>query len=189
MKKLIKSSAPNAVLEACDVLNKGGIIAYPTDTLYGLGCDSKNEKSIKKLNKIKNRSGPISVIAPNRNTAIDWMFIKKNDRETIKNKLKNGNTVIAPIKNNICSSLIVGNNNTLGIRIPEHLFCKKLSNLFPNPITSTSVNRTGEKPLTKTDDILKEFTDDIDLVIDDGIIKGRGSNIFLFKNGFWKKLR
>ena len=71
MKKLIKSSAPNAILEACDVLNKGGIIAYPTDTLYGLGCDSKNEKSIKKLNKIKNRSGPISVIAPNRSTAFN----------------------------------------------------------------------------------------------------------------------
>ena len=75
MKKLIKSSAPNAVLEACNVLNKGGIIAYPTDTLYGLGCDSKNEKSIKKLNKIKNRSGPISVIAPSRSTAIDWMLV------------------------------------------------------------------------------------------------------------------
>ena len=44
MKKLIKCSDPNAVLEACNVLNKGGIIAYPTDTLYGLGCDSKNEQ-------------------------------------------------------------------------------------------------------------------------------------------------
>ena len=189
MKKLIKYNAPNAVSEAYNVLNKGGLIAYPTDTLYGIGSDSKNENSIKKLNKIKKRSGPISVIAPDQKTAINWMLINENEKKGIENKLKNGNTVIAPVKNNICSSLIVGNNNTLGIRIPEHLFCKKLSNLFPNPITSTSVNRTGEKPLTKTDDILKEFTDDIDLVIDDGIIKGRGSNIFLFKNGFWKKLR
>ena len=189
MEKLIKLDEPNAVLEACNVLKKGGIIAYPTDTLYGLGCDSKNETSIKKLNKIKNRSGPISVIAPNRDTAIDWMFIKKNDRATIKNKLKNGNTVIAPIKNNICSNLIVGKENTVGIRVPNHLFCKALSNLFPNPITSTSVNRTGEKPLAKPDDISNEFKQDIDLIIDDGIIKGVGSKIFLFKNGFWKQLR
>ncbi len=189
MRKLIKSSAPNAVLEACNTLSKGGIVAYPTDTLYGLGCDSKNENSIKKLNKIKNRSGPISVIAPNRNTAIDWMFIKKKDRKTIKNKLKNGNTVIAPIKNNICSNLIVGNKNTVGVRIPDHFFCKELSKLFPNPITSTSVNRTGEKPLTKPDDILNKFKKDIDLVIDDGIINGVGSKIFFFENGFWKQLR
>ena len=189
MKKLIKSSAPNAVLEACNVLNKGGIIAYPTDTLYGLGCDSKNEKSIKKLNKIKNRSGPISVIAPNKSTAIDWMFVKKNHKATIKNKLKNGNTVIAPIKNNICSNLIAGNENTVGVRVPNHLFCKELSKLFQNPITSTSVNRTGKKPHTKPDDILNEFKDDIDLIIDDGIINGAGSKIFLFENGSWEQLR
>ena len=189
MIKLIKNNTPNAVLEACKVLSKGGIIAYPTDTLYGLGCDSKNERAITKLNKIKNRSGPISVIAPNRGTAINWISIKKNEKKTIKNKLKKGNTVIAQVKNNICSNLIVGNENTLGIRIPEHLFCKKLSELFPNPITSTSVNRTGEKPLTKPDDILNEFKKDIDLVIDDGIINGTGSKIFLFKNGFWKQLR
>ena len=189
MEKLIKLDEPNAVLEACNVLKKGGIIAYPTDTLYGLGCDSKNEKAIKKLNKIKNREGPISVIAPNRKTAINWMFIKENEKKTIKNKLKNGNTVITQVKNNICSNLIVGNKNTLGIRIPEHMFCKKLSRLFPNPITSTSVNRTGEKPLTKPNDILNEFKKDIDLVIDDGIIEGDGSKIFLFTNGFWKQLR
>ena len=87
MKKLIKSSAPNAVLEACNVLNKENN-CYPTDTLYGLGCDSKNEKSIKKLNKIKNRSGPISVIAPNRSTAIDWMFVKKIIKQQLKQTKK-----------------------------------------------------------------------------------------------------
>jgi len=189
LKKLIKLDEPNAVLEACNVLKKGGIIAYPTDTLYGLGCDSKNETSIKKLNKIKNRSGPISVIAPNKNIAINWMAIKKNQKKIIENKLKNGNTIIAPVKNNICSNLIVGNGNTLGIRIPEHLFCKELSKLFPNPITSTSVNRTGQEPLTKPDDILNEFKNDIDLIIDDGIINGVGSKIFLFENGIWKQLR
>ena len=108
---------------------------------------------------------------------------------SIKNKLKNGNTVIAPIKNNICSYLIAGNKNTVGIRVPDHLFCKKLSKLFPHPITSTSVNRTGEKPLTKPDDISNEFISDIDLIIDDGIINGVGSKIFLFKNGSWEQLR
>ena len=53
MVKIIKYNSPDAVLQACDVLCKGGIIVYPTDTVYGLGCDSKNETAIKKLNKNK----------------------------------------------------------------------------------------------------------------------------------------
>ena len=161
---------------------------YPTDTLYGLGCDSKNEKSIKKLNKIKNRSGPISVIAPNRRTAIDWMFVKKNHKATIKNKLKNGNTVIAPIKNNICSNLIAGNKNTVGIRVPDHLFVRIIK-VIPKSNYQHKRKSNREKPLTKPDDISNEFINDIDLIIDDGIINGVGSKIFLFENGSWKQLR
>ena len=88
MGRIIKYNSPSAVLQACDVLCKGGIIVYPTDTVYGLGCDSKNETAIKRLNKIKNRSGPISVIAPDKNIALDWMSIKKNQIKNIKNKLK-----------------------------------------------------------------------------------------------------
>ena len=52
MGKLIKIDSPNAALQACDIMHKGGIIAYPTDTIYGVGCDSKNETAIKKLNKL-----------------------------------------------------------------------------------------------------------------------------------------
>ena len=52
MGKLIKISLPNATLQACNVIHKGGIIAYPTDTVYGFGCDSKNETAIIKLNKL-----------------------------------------------------------------------------------------------------------------------------------------
>ena len=56
---------------------------YPTDTLlYGLGCDSKNEASIRKINKLKGRSGPISVIAPNKKTAIGWMCLKEIKKKT-----------------------------------------------------------------------------------------------------------
>lgn len=189
MGKLIKINSPNAALQACEVLYKGGIIAYPTDTIYGFGCDSKNEASIKKLNKLKNRSGPISVMAPDRKTAIGWMSIRVNHKSKIKSKLINGNTVIATVKKNICSNLIMGEGGTLGIRIPEHDFCRELSSLFPNPITSTSANINGKSPLIKVEDILDEFGNSIDLIIDGGIIKGFGSKIFLLDDDVWKRLR
>ena len=189
MRRLIKINSPNATLKACDVMHGGGIIAYPTDTIYGFGCDSKNDTAIKKLNKLKNRSGPISVIAPNRKTAIHWMNIKINQKNKIKNKLINGNTVIATAKKNICSNLIMGSGNTLGVRIPKNNFCKELSSLFPNPITSTSANISGKNPCIRAEDILKEFQDSIDLIIDGGIINGSGSKIFLLDNDVWKQLR
>ena len=106
-----------------------------------------------------------------------------------KNNMDNGNTVIAPAKKNICSNLIMGEGKTLGIRIPEHNFCKELSSLFPNPITSTSVNRSGQSPHSTSADILSDFKDEIDLIVDDGIINGSGSKIFLLKNNVWEQLR
>ena len=189
MKKLIKYDSYSAITIANDVLTKGGIIAYPTDTLYGLGCNAKNVSAIKNLNKIKNRSGPMSVIAPDKKTAISWMELKNNEKNIVKNKLNNGNTVIVPVKKHICSSLITGDNNSLGIRIPENSFCQKLTNLFPGPITSTSVNKTGEKPLTNAKDIFTEFSKQIDLIIDSGVINGTGSKILLYNRGSWKRLR
>ena len=189
MEKLIKVHSPNATLKACDVMHRGGIIAYPTDTIYGFGCDSKNETAIKKLNKLKNRSGPISVIAPDRKTAIDWMNVKINQKSKIKSKLINGNTVITTAKKNICSNLIMGSGNTLGIRIPKHNFCNELSSLFPNPITSTSANISGKNPHIKAQDISNEFHDSIDLIIDGGIVNGSGSKIFLLNKDVWKQLR
>ena len=189
MGKLVKINSPDAALQACDVMYKGGIIAYPTDTIYGFGCDSKNETAIKKINKLKNRSGPISVIAPDRKTAINWMSVKRNQKDEVRKKLVNGNTVIVTAKPKVCSNLIMGSGSTLGIRIPKHDFCKELSILFPNPITSTSANINGEDPHTSAKDISKEFEDRIDLIIDGGFISGSGSKIFLLNNDVWKQLR
>ena len=189
MGKLIRINSPDAAIQACDIMHRGGIVAYPTDTIYGFGCDSKNETAIRKLNKLKNRSGPISVLAPDRKTAIDWMNIKRNQESKIKSMLIDGNTVIVTAKKNTCSNLIMGNGRTLGIRIPKHDFCNKLSSLFPNPITSTSANINGKDPHIRAEDISDEFADSVDLIIDGGTISGEGSKIFLLNNDVWKQLR
>ena len=83
----------------------------------------------------------------------------------------------------------MGNASTLGIRIPKHDFCRELSSLFPNPITSTSANINGENPHTRAKDILNDFKNSIDLIIDGGFINGSGSKIFLLDNDVWKQLR
>ena len=83
----------------------------------------------------------------------------------------------------------MGNGSTLGVRIPKHDFCRELSSLFPNPITSTSANVNGNRPHIRAEDILNEFDNGIDLIIDGGMINGSGSKIFLLDNDIWKQLR
>ena len=189
MNKLINCNDDKAIYETCKVLKQGGIIIYPTDTIYGFGCDANNEFAIKKINKIKNRQGPMSVIAPKIKTAKSWIKIKGNQASSINTKIKNGNTIIVPVKNGICSSMIMGDNQTLGIRIPEHDFCKKLAEQYPNIITTTSVNQTGENPLTNINEIFKKFSNRVELIVDDGNIDGEASKIFLFQNNIWNRLR
>ena len=185
----IKSNNNIAVKKAIDVLNEGGVIIYPTDTIYGFGCNAKNNIAIKNLNKIKRRARPMSILAPNVRTASDWMDISSKHKKFARNILRKSNTVIVPSKKNICSELIKGKNNSIGIRIPNHPFCKNLALVCSFPITTTSVNRTGEKPMTDPESIASEFHSEVNLIIEDKIIDGSASKIYLFQDGIWISMR
>ena len=74
-------SNPKSIHFACDVLKNGGIIVYPTDTIYGFGCDAKNDKAILNLNQIKRRSGPMSVLIDNIKNSKNWMEISTQLRK------------------------------------------------------------------------------------------------------------
>ena len=180
--KIIYWENETAVELACSVLKNGGVIVYPTDTLYGFGCDAKNESAIEKINAIKSRKAPMSVLAPNREIAAKWMNISQNDKNIVLEKLGGSTTIIVPVKVGITSPSIIGDKQTLGVRIPDHKFCQKLSEAYPNPITTTSVNRTRQEPLTNPEKILSEFSREIDLIIEDGIIEGSGSTIYNFQD-------
>ena len=180
--KIIYWENETVVELACSVLKNGGVIAYPTDTLYGFGCDAKNESAIEKINAIKGRKAPMSVLAPNREIAAKWMNISQDDKNIVLEKLGGFTTIIVPVNDGITSPSITGDKQTLGVRIPDHKFCQKLSEAYPNPITTTSVNRTRQEPLTNPENILSEFSREIDLIIEDGIIEGSGSTIYNFQD-------
>ena len=175
--------------KACSALEMGGVIAYPTDTIYGLGCDALNDQAIRKLNSIKQREGPLSVLCSDIETGLSWMDLPDYEKTNAKEKLGRATTIIVPIKDNIVSRLVMGKGNSLGIRIPDHNFCINLANKYSNPITTTSVNRSGYNPLSNPDKIQIEFSDEIELCIHDGIIEGKGSAIYKFNNGNWEVLR
>ena len=185
----IKSNNDLAVDKAIRVLKIGGIIIYPTDTLYGFGCDANNNDAIKKINSIKSRKGPMSVLAPNIRMALRWMKIGKQEKLLVKEKLGGATTVIAPVKDDIVSGLIIGQDQTLGIRVPDHHFCNKLASKYLKPVITTSVNRSGEGPATIPDKIASQFSNEVELLVDDGIINQGGSTIYLLRDKNWKILR
>ena len=185
----IKSNNDLAVDKAIRVLKIGGIIIYPTDTLYGFGCDANNNDAIKKINSIKSRKGPMSVLAPNVRMALEWMKIGKQEKLLVKEKLGGATTVIVPVKDDIVSGLIIGQDQTLGIRVPDHHFCNKLASKYLKPVITTSVNRSGEDPATIPDKIESQFSNEVELLVDDGIINQGGSTIYLLRDKNWKILR
>ena len=107
----------------------------------------------------------------------------------VKEKLGGATTVIAPVKADIVSGLIIGQDQTLGIRVPDHHFCNKLASKYLKPVITTSVNRSGDDPATIPDKIESQFSNEVELLVDDGIINQGGSTIYLLRDKNWKILR
>lgn len=123
------------------VLKSGGVILYPTDTIWGLGCDACNTEAVKKIFKIKGRSESKSMIIllPDEKELKHYTSI---DKALDKLELKKPVTIIYPGAKNIATNLIAA-DGTIGIRIPNDNFCQALLHAFGKPIVSTSANISG----------------------------------------------
>ena len=179
----VNSNSKKSILNAAEVILNGGIIVYPTDTLYGFGVDANNISAINKLNKLKRRKGPISVVMQDIDTIISCAKIDNVEVEIIRKNLTGYTTIILPVKRGTVYKSIMGEGETLGIRLPDHSFATNLCKLIGGPITTTSVNRSGEIPLNDPNEIFKVFNGEFDLLIDDGKINHtKGSTIYKLEN-------
>ena len=179
----VNSNSKKSILNAAEVILNGGIIFYPTDTLYCFGVDAINISAINKLNKLKGREGPISVVMQDINTIISCAKIDDIEAEIIRKNLIGYTTIILPVKSGTVYKSLMGEGETLGIRLPDHSFATNLCKLIDGPITTTSVNRSGEIPLNDPNEIFKVFNGEFDLLIDDGKINHtKGSTIYKLEN-------
>ena len=161
-----------AVLVAVDFLRAGKTIVYPTDTVYGIGCDALNEKAVLKVARIKKikDSKPVSVLVRDLEEIKKYSFLGSTNKRILEKLLPGKFTFILPGAKNIPSSVTGGGNN-LGVRIPEHPVTQKLADGFENPIVTTSANVTGEEPLADAFKIVDRFRDEKyqpDLILDFG---------------------
>lgn len=179
MAKICKSASEDCLEQAVAVIRRGGILVYPTDTLYGFGVDARNNSALKQLSKLKGRRGPWTISVSDIETIKMVVEIPPDRIDFILSHLPGKVTFILKAKTSNLSPQILSKNKTIGIRIPDHPFPMKLAGRLQFPITSTSVNRTGENPLNDPKKIAKMFGDEIDLIVDDGILPpSKGSRIY-----------
>ncbi len=177
--EIIKIQAPkiqeHKLKQIAEVLNKGGVIVYPTDTVYSFGCLMNQPKAIDRIIKIKNiKSGKQFLSCVFRDLSQVSLFVRPISKEVFKvlKKYLPGPFTFILQANNIVNKSMQGKRSEIGIRIPEHYFTQQLLELLDSPLISSSVKLEDEELgyLYEMGDIVKTYQHVVDIIIDDGNI-------------------
>jgi len=143
------------IKEAVEVLARGGSVIYPTDTIYGIGVDATNEQAVKRLLELKHRDQAkgLSVMVGNFAAIKQLTKLGPGTENLLKHKLPGPYTFILPIMQNsaVASKCII--NGKVAVRIPNHPVALELARAYGKPITATSANISGEKPLNSLESL------------------------------------
>jgi len=144
----------NQIEKAVEVLKRGGVIAYPTDTIYGLGADIFNQIAVKKVFALKGRNfnKPLSIAVADFEMIEEIAELSQNQKVLLKQLLPGPITVLLKKKKEV-SNLITANSELIGIRFPSNQQAIEIVKMAKFPITATSANLTGQKEVFKAQDI------------------------------------
>ncbi|HTM97438.1 MAG TPA: L-threonylcarbamoyladenylate synthase [Pedobacter sp.] len=153
--------------KALNVLKSGGVILYPTDTVWGLGCDATNEEAVAKINAIKGRAADKSfiVLLNSDNQLQSYVTEIPDVAYELIEYAENPLTIIFSGAKNLAKNAINA-DGSIGIRIVKHNFCEQLIQRLRKPITSTSANISGQPTPQFFDDITQDIIDSVDYVVD-----------------------
>lgn len=180
------------IKEICDFLKKGGIIAYPTETCYGLGADAFNEGAVERIISLKRREAgkPIAVISGNRETAINAFKIKSGViLKLVENFWPGPLTIVAESSINFAKG-IMSKDGMVGIRVSENSFARAIADEIGGFLTATSANFSLEKECRSAEEVIEAFKDKIEIVIDGGKSQSKGlSTVIEIRKDGYKILR
>jgi L-threonylcarbamoyladenylate synthase len=144
----------NQIEKAVEILKIGGIIAYPTETIYGIGANIFNEQAIRRVFEVKLRpfNKPLSIAISSFGMLEKLAYLSKEQRKIV-NKLLPGPITVILLKKEIVSDLLTAGREFVGIRFPEDKIALEIINKAKFPITSTSANLSGEKEVIKAEEI------------------------------------
>ncbi len=163
---------PRLINQVVECLKDGGVIIYPTDTIYGLGCDIKHAKAIEKICQIKNmdpQKAQLSFICSDLSHLSEYSkSIDTPLYRMLKNYLPGPYTFILPASKQV-PKILQSKKSTIGLRVPDNNICQQILNMLGNPILSTSLPGEMVEDYTDPEIIYDRFENLVDFVIDGGI--------------------
>jgi tRNA threonylcarbamoyl adenosine modification protein (Sua5/YciO/YrdC/YwlC family) len=153
------------------VLEQGGVIAYPTDTTYGVGCDILSSKAIERIYRLKGKSrkDTLSFVCADLSHLADYAVVSNAGFRLMKTLLPGPYTFVLKATK-LPPRMLQTKQKTVGIRVPDHPIPLALVRMLGRPIVNTTANRSGGTPFTHAEDIDKVLGHGIDLIIDGGPI-------------------
>ena len=165
----------DAVFARCrDVVRARGVIAYPTDTFYGLGADPRDPEAVRRLFAIKGREAgqPILLLLHDRSEVAAWASAVTPSAERLMDRFWPGPlTLVFPAAPHVLPEL-TGGGGTIGLRVPGNELTRELLRHLGRALTGTSANRSGGRDPRTVEEVMREVGDRVDLVLDGGATMG-----------------
>jgi len=168
---------------AASLLREGKIIAYPTETSYGIGANALDEKAVKRVHEVKGQGfgKPISVIVPSLDAAKKIGKIGKDAEKLVNEFMPGPLTLVVDKKENVPDALSEGG---IAFRISSNPVANGIARIFKGAITATSANLTGEEPIFSGEEAAEKLGGKVDLIVDCGSLeKKEASTIFDMRTG------
>ncbi|UCE52106.1 MAG: threonylcarbamoyl-AMP synthase [Desulfobacterales bacterium] len=178
------------ITRVVDVLKRGGVVVYPTDTNYGIGCDIMNQKAIERIYQLKqrNKSKPFSFICSGLKNISYYAKVSNYAYKTMKRLLPGPYTFILE-GSKLVPKIMLTKRKTAGIRVPDNKICLALVEELGNPIITTSATMPNGSILNDASLIHDVFKNRIDIVINGSIVSGKPSSVVSLINDAPEVLR
>jgi len=180
-----------AVAEAVRIVKSGGVVAVPTDTVYGLGCDPSSDKAVGRLFEVKNRQAkPVPLLCADLGVAERLVDLNGVARRLADLHWPGALTIVAPIKaGGGLSRLLDQGSGCLGVRVPDSEVCVAIAGGVGGSITGTSANLSGRPSCRTAAQVAESLDGRVQLVIDGGELRGKESTVVRVSGGTVEVLR
>ena len=178
------------ILKVVDVLKNGGVVVYPTDTYYGIGCDIMNKKAIERIYQIKqrNKSKPFSFICSSLKNISLYAKVSNYAYKTMRRLLPGPYTFILE-GSKLVPKIMLTKHRTAGIRVPDNPICLVLVNELGNPVITTSATMPDGTIFHDASLIHDYFGNRLDVVIDGSIVPGQPSSVIMLMDDIPEVIR
>ena len=178
------------IIKVVDILKDGGIVVYPTDTYYGIGCDIMNKRAIERIYQLKqrNKSKPFSFICSDLKNISRYAKVSNYAYKTMKRLLPGPYTFILE-GSKLVPKIMLTKRKTAGIRVPDNPICLNLVKELGNPVITTSATRPDGTIFHDASLIHDYFGKRVDAVIDGSIVPGSPSSVILLINDIPEVIR